>query len=111
MPPSFRAFSHACRTSLLGFAGIRILGNTNGENFGPRISRHRSSSVLHRAVIGIFLIVPLIERWVYVVSYTPPPRDCQDCMATPFSIVVTMDGNAVAAVVSRWKPPTPSVNE
>jgi hypothetical protein len=56
-------------------------------------------------------LVPLIERWVYVVSYTPPPRDCQDCMATPFSIVVTMDGNAVAAVVSRWKPPTPSVNE
>lgn len=46
-------------------------------------------------------LVPVSERWVYVVSYTPPPRDCQDCMTTPFSIVVTMDGNTVAAVVSR----------
>jgi len=56
-------------------------------------------------------LVPLSERWVYVVSFTPPmPRDCQDCLTTPFSVVVTMDGNALAAVVSRWKPPTPSVN-
>ena len=50
-------------------------------------------------------LVPLNERWVYVVSFTPPPRSCQDCTTTPFSIVVTMDGNAVSAVVSRWKPP------
>lgn len=57
-------------------------------------------------------LVPLTERWVYVVSFTPPlPRDCQDCMTTPFSVVVTMDGNAITAVVSRWKPPTPSVDE
>jgi len=51
-------------------------------------------------------LVPLVERWLYVVSFTPPPRNCQDCMTTPFSIIVTMDGNPVAATVSRWKPPT-----
>ena len=57
-------------------------------------------------------LVPLVERWVYVVSFTPPlPRDCQDCMTTLFGVVVTMDGNAVPAVVSRWKPPTPSADE
>lgn len=53
-------------------------------------------------------LVPLVERWVYVVSFTPPPRNCQDCMTTPFSIIVTMDGNAVTATVSRWKRPTPA---
>jgi hypothetical protein len=52
-------------------------------------------------------LVPLIERWVYVVSYTPPPHNCQDCMTTPFSIVVTMDGNVVTAAVSPWNPTTP----
>jgi hypothetical protein len=57
-------------------------------------------------------LVPLTERWVYLVSFTPPlPRDCQDCLTTPFSVVVTMDGNAITAVVSRWKVPTPSVDE
>jgi hypothetical protein len=56
-------------------------------------------------------LVPLSERWVYVVSFTPPmPRDCQDCLSTPFSVVVTMDGNAPKAVVSPWKPPALSVN-
>ena len=57
-------------------------------------------------------LVPLIERWVYVVSFTPPPPpNTADHMSTPFGIVVTMDGNAVTAVVSRWKPPIPSVSE
>src|ERR1700722_6931975 len=57
-------------------------------------------------------LVPLSERWVYVVSFTPPlPRNCQDCLTAPFGVVVTMDGNAITAVVSRWKPPTPSANE
>jgi hypothetical protein len=57
-------------------------------------------------------LVPVSERWVYVVSFTPPlPRDCQDCLTTPFSIVVTMDGNVASAVVSRWKPATPAANE
>ena len=42
-------------------------------------------------------LVPLVERWLYVVCFTPPPRHCQDCMTTPFSIIVTMDGNPVAA--------------
>ena len=49
-------------------------------------------------------LVPVAERWVYVVSYTLPPRECQDCMVTPFSLVITMDGNAVVAKVSGWKP-------
>jgi len=54
-------------------------------------------------------LVSLSERWVYVVSFTPPPPpNCYDCLASPFRIVVTMDGNAVTAVVSRWKPTTPS---
>jgi hypothetical protein len=57
-------------------------------------------------------LVPLIERWVYVVSFTPPPPpNVADYMSTPFSIVVTMDGKAITAVVSRWAPPTPSVSE
>ena len=57
-------------------------------------------------------LVPLRERWVYVVSFTPPlPRNCQDCLTTPFSVVVTMDGNAITAVVSRGNQPIPSVNE
>jgi hypothetical protein len=57
-------------------------------------------------------LVPLIERWVYVVSFTPPPPpNVADYMSTPFSIVVTMDGTAITAAVSRWKPPIPSVSE
>jgi hypothetical protein len=53
-------------------------------------------------------LVPVVDRWVYVVSFTPPPRNCQDCTTTPFSIIVTMDGNAVTVAVSKWKPPTPA---
>jgi hypothetical protein len=54
-------------------------------------------------------LVPIGERWVYVVSFTaPPPADVQEYMSSPFAIVVTMDGNAVPAVVSSWKPTTPS---
>lgn len=50
-------------------------------------------------------LVPVTERWVYVVSFTaPPPSNISEYMSTPFSIVVTMDGNAVTAVVSQWKP-------
>ena len=56
-------------------------------------------------------LVPLTERWVYVVSFEPPlPPGCQDCLTTPFSVVVTMDGNAITTVVSRWKPSSPSVD-
>ena len=57
-------------------------------------------------------LVPLGERWIYVVSFTPPlPRDCRDCLTMPFSVVATMDGNAVTAVVSHWKPTTPPAVE
>jgi hypothetical protein len=54
-------------------------------------------------------LVPLSERWVYIVSFTPPPQpNVGDYMTTPFSIIVTMDGNAVTAVVSQWKPTIPT---
>jgi hypothetical protein len=57
-------------------------------------------------------LVPVSERWVYVVSFTPPrPRDHPDWMTEPFSVVVTMDGNAIIATVSPWKPLTPSVDK
>jgi len=53
-------------------------------------------------------LVPLRERWVYVVSFTPPsPPNVADYMTTPFSVVVMMDGTAITAVVSPWKPPAP----
>jgi hypothetical protein len=44
-----------------------------------------------------------------VVCFTPPlSRNCRDCSTPPFSVVVTMGGNAITAVISHWKPPTPS---
>ncbi len=57
-------------------------------------------------------LVPVSQRWVYVVSFTPPPPpNIAEYVSPPFSIAVTMDGNAVTAVMSRWKPPTPRVSE
>lgn len=56
-------------------------------------------------------LVPLRERWVYVVSYSPPPPpNVADFMSTPFGVVVTMNGTPLTAVVSRWKP-SASANE
>ena len=52
-------------------------------------------------------LVPVVERWIYVVTFIPPPRRCQDCFTIPFQIIVTMDGNAVPAAVSRSKTSTP----
>jgi hypothetical protein len=61
--------------------------------------------------IGEIKLVPVGERWVYLVSFDPPlPRDCRDCMTTPFSVVVTMDGNALTPAVSRWPRPTSAVS-
>jgi hypothetical protein len=57
-------------------------------------------------VSGIELF-PLAQRWVYLISFDPPLRGCQDCISTPFKIVVLMDGLAVPAVKSRWNPPSP----
>jgi hypothetical protein len=57
-------------------------------------------------------LVPLRERWVYVVSFTPPPPpNVGDYMSTPFGVVVTMDGNAVTAFVSQWTPSTSTPQE
>ena len=55
-------------------------------------------------------LVPVSERWVYVIVFIPPPPpNCYDCMVTPFNVVVTMDGIAVPALVSRWKSQHPRV--
>ena len=52
---------------------------------------------------------PVTERWVYLISFDPPRRaGCQDCMSTPFTIVVLMDGIAVAATKSRSNTPVPT---
>lgn len=57
-------------------------------------------------------LVPLTERWVYVVSFTPPPPpNSTDYMSAPFSIVVTMDGDAATVVISKWKPLAPPADE
>ncbi len=88
----------------------------------PRAARHAALTYLTTLFdnasawrVNEIKLVPLSERWVYVVSFTPPqPGNCQDCFTMPFSVVVTMDGSAITAVVSRWRPltpPTPSVDE
>jgi hypothetical protein len=60
--------------------------------------------------VGEIVLYPVAERWVYLISFgPPPPRGCYDCMSTPFKIAVLMDGVAVMATKSRWNPPTPSV--
>ena len=57
-------------------------------------------------------LVPLNERWVYVVSFVAPmSRFCADCLTTPFGVVVTMDGNAVPAAVSPQRLPLSSINK
>ena len=57
-------------------------------------------------------LVPLNERWVYVVSFvTPMSRFCADCLTTPFGVVVTMDGNAVSAAVSPQRLSLSSINK
>jgi hypothetical protein len=52
-------------------------------------------------------LVPVHDRWVYVIEFTePPPAECPDCISTPFRVVVMMDGVAVEAAKSPWKPQT-----
>lgn len=47
------------------------------------------------------------DRWVYLVTFMEPPRNgCMDCLSPLFSVVVLMDGTAVQATVSDWKPNT-----
>jgi hypothetical protein len=50
---------------------------------------------------GEIALYPVAERWVYLISFSPPrPTECQyslDCLSTPFKIVVLMDGVAVTA--------------
>jgi len=45
---------------------------------------------------------PVAERWVYLISFNPPPPPgCADCMSEPFRVVVLMDGVAVTVAKSR----------
>jgi hypothetical protein len=56
--------------------------------------------------VGEIALYPVAERWVYLISFDPPlPSGCNDCMSTPFKIVVLMNGVAVQAAKSRWSPP------
>jgi hypothetical protein len=53
-------------------------------------------------------LVPTAEGWVYLISFTPPKcRDCYDCLYSPFSVVVTMDGVAVTATKLHREPAPP----
>ena len=57
-------------------------------------------------------LVPLSERWAYVVVFTPPPPlNCYDCMVTPFNVVVTMDGKRRPPWYRAGSPQHPRVNE
>lgn len=82
----------------------------------PRTAQHAARSYLRTLFdnagewrLEEVKLVPLSERWIYVVSFTPPPpANLGDYLTSPFGIVVTMDGNAVPAVASPEKPITPS---
>ena len=53
-------------------------------------------------------LVPVAERWVYLISFTAPKRhDCQDCVYTRFRVVVTMDGVAATGTKLHREPPPP----
>lgn len=53
-------------------------------------------------------LVPVAQRWVYLVGFTePPPKNSLSHLSSPFKIVVMMDGVVVPATESSWKPQTP----
>lgn len=53
---------------------------------------------------GGLRLVPVREKWVYVVEFTePPPGNMSTHLSTPFGVVVLMSGEAVEAKVSPWK--------
>jgi hypothetical protein len=55
--------------------------------------------------LGGINLVPLRDRWVYLIAFhEPPPPGCYDCLSSPFNVLVTMDGAAVVPKVSVWKP-------
>jgi hypothetical protein len=61
-----------------------------------------------RQIVGEITLVPTAEAWVYLISFTPPKcRDCYDCLYSPFSVVVTMDGVAVTATKLHREPAPP----
>lgn len=49
-------------------------------------------------------LVPVREKWVYVVEFTePPPGNMAEHLSAPFGVVVLMSGEALEAKVSTWK--------
>ena len=59
--------------------------------------------------VGEIALSPVGDRWVYLLSFEPPPPlGCMDCMSTYFRIVVLMDGVSVKATKSRWSPTAPA---
>ena len=49
---------------------------------------------------GTIALIPVLDRWVYSIEFTEPPRSgCADCFSAPFRLVVMMDGTAVTASV------------
>lgn len=49
-------------------------------------------------------LMPLGEKWVYVVEFTePPPEGTMEHLSSPFGIVVLMSGEAVEAKIEPWK--------
>jgi hypothetical protein len=66
----------------------------------------------HEWKLTAVTLEPVRDRWLYVVSFeAPPPAGCMDCLALPFTMVVTMDGHAVPAETSPARVQPAVVNE
>jgi len=50
---------------------------------------------------------PVRDRWVYLIAFLGPiPKGYAEYMQSPVTLVVTMDGVAVPAVISEWHVPS-----
>jgi hypothetical protein len=51
-----------------------------------------------------FSLVPVGEKWVYLVNFIePPPKNSSEHLTSPFKIVVLMNGEVGSVKVSPWK--------
>ena len=58
--------------------------------------------------VGQIELHPIADRWVYLISFDPPPPPgYQEWESAPVKVVVLMDGLAVKASKSSWKPNLP----
>lgn len=54
--------------------------------------------------LGTLKLHPIRDRWVYEVSFCPPPPpECKDCICFPFTVVVPMDGRIIPEQTSPSK--------